>query len=117
MQFTINNKEKSQKEIHATISKEEMEIYAKKATTFLGQGVEIKGFRRGKAPENIVKEYLGESKIWEKAAEDAFGEAYQRAVSDNSLQVVSSPAIEVLKLAPHNEFVFKAVVPVFPKIQ
>lgn len=116
MQFTINNKEKSQKEILVTISKEEMELYAKKAAAFLGKEVEVKGFRRGKAPENVVREYLGESKIWERAAEDAFSESYQRAVRDNALAVVSSPAIEVLKLAPHNEFIFKAVVPVFPVI-
>jgi len=117
MNVIINDKEKSQKEIHVTISAPEMRVYADKAAKSLGSDLEVKGFRKGKAPLEVIKEHLGEERIWEQAAEDAFGTTYAKAVRENNLAVVSSPQVAVVKLAPNNEFIYKATVAIFPEVK
>lgn len=117
MESTIKDKEKSQKEISVTIPVDEMKEYAEKAVELLSKDVEAKGFRKGKAPKDIAEKYLGESKIWEQAAEDAFGHSYAEVVKEHQLQVISSPRVEVLKLAPGNEFTYRATVAILPEIK
>lgn len=117
MNIEIKDKEKSQKEIHVTISAEEMRSYADKAAKSLGADIELKGFRKGKAPLDVIKEHLGEERIWEQAAEDAFGTTYAKAVKESALSVITSPQVVVVKLAPNNEFVYKATVAIFPDVK
>ena len=114
MEIVVKDKEQSQKEIHVTIPPEEMRVYADKAAESLGGDLEVKGFRKGKAPLEVIKEHLGEGRIWEQAAQDAFGSTYSRAVKENKLAVISSPQVAIIKLAPNNEFIYKATVAVFP---
>ncbi len=117
MDIIVKDKEKSQKEVHVTLSADEMKKYAESAIELLNKDVEVKGFRKGKAPKDIARKYLGETKIWEQAAEDAFGASYAEAVKEHQLQVISSPRVEVLKLAPGNEFTYRATVAVLPEIK
>lgn len=116
MNITIKDKEQSQKEIQVIIPAEEMRAYADKAAKSLGGDIEVKGFRKGKAPLDVIKEHLGEERVWEQAAEDAFGTTYARAVKENNLAVISSPKVVVIKLAPNNEFIYKATVALFPNV-
>lgn len=117
MIITIKDKEPSEKEIHVTIPAEEMREYADKAAKSLGGDLELKGFRKGKAPLEIIKEHLGEQRIWEQAAEDAFGTTYAQAVKEHGLAAVSAPQVTVEKLAPNNEFIYTAVVAIFPDVE
>ncbi len=116
MDIKINNLDGSKKEIHVTISVEEMEGYVKDKLESLSKEININGFRKGSAPKNIIENKVGKEKIFQEAAEDAIRITYPKIIEENSFFTITSPHIEISKCAPGNNLEYKAVVYVFPKI-
>lgn len=83
------------------IVKFDVEIPAKDAVTEYNKAVKkiseyvnIPGFRKGKAPRNIVEKHVGEGRIKEEALEALLPKIYREAIIENKLDVVSQPYIE-----------------------
>ena len=55
MNFSIKKLPKSQIEISAELSKESFGEYFNKAILELGKNIEVKGFRTGKVPKEIIE--------------------------------------------------------------
>jgi len=53
--------------------------------------IEIKGFRKGKAPRAMIEKVYGADVFYGDAIEEAFPEAYEKALSESGIQVVSQP--------------------------
>ena len=68
MEHKITKLPKSEIEILATIPFSEFEPQIKRAAVLLSEENDIKGFRRGRAPYEIIKNRLGEMAIYERAA-------------------------------------------------
>ena len=77
----------------------------------------IPGFRKGKAPMNIVEKYYG-SKIFE---EDTFNEIvpaiYDEAVKEQKLEVVSRPEIDIIQIGKGKDLIFTAIVATKPEVK
>ena len=116
MKFSITKLPKSQIEISVEIPTEVFNEYFKKAISDLGKNVEVKGFRQGKAPQEVIESKLDRNQILTTAGEIAVKENYSKIVSDNNLEVISKPEVIILKLAPGNPFVFKCKIFVLPEI-
>ncbi len=131
MKFSIKRLPKSQAEISVEIPSENFNEYFNKAVSELGENLEVKGFRTGKAPKNIVESKVNRDRILKTAAQIAIKESYKKIVSqltDDSkpphhnigsggkLEIISQPEVEILKLAPGNPFTFKCKVSVLPEI-
>lgn len=67
--------------------------YDRELSKIVGR-VSIKGFRPGKAPKEMVQKMYGSS-IRGEVISDLINNAYQRAVSENSLKVVGQPNIKL----------------------
>ncbi len=116
MKVEIENLPKSEVKMNVELSSEEFQEYIDKAVSKLSENVEIKGFRKGKAPKEAVKEKVGQEKIISEAANSAVQESYSKAVKENNLEVISQPQVNVTKVAEGNPFSFTANFSVLPEV-
>ena len=96
---------------------DEVMPYLEEAALHLSQESSIPGFRPGKAGYEIVKQRLGEMKIYEEALETIVRKTFVEAVLANDIESVGAPKIDVEKLAPGNDIVYTAEVSLMPKIK
>lgn len=107
-------------EVEETISKEVFDTFIIKATKEFVDNAEISGFRKGNAPEKLVVEKIGERRILERASEltlqNAWPNLVHRIEEEEHFEIIGPPSIQILKVAPHNELVYKASVAIVPEV-
>jgi FKBP-type peptidyl-prolyl cis-trans isomerase (trigger factor) len=74
------------------------------------------GFRKGKAPHDVVREHIGEMELLEGAADEALRDAMQEIATDEKLDVFGRPQLIVTKLAPKNPVEFKIRYALSPEV-
>jgi trigger factor len=74
------------------------------------------GFRKGKVPENVVREHVGEMSLLETAANDLLRNAMAEIAKDETLDVVGRPEVIVTKMAPKNPLEFRVRYALMPDI-
>lgn len=99
-----------------TIPHEDLQPFLMAAAETLSQKANIPGFRPGKAPFEMVKQHLGEMKIYEAALETIVRKTYIDALEEHKLETVGSPKIDLEKMAPDNDLVYTAEVSRMPKV-
>lgn len=68
--------------------------YYNNAAKRLAQYVNIPGFRKGKAPRNIVEQHIGEERIKHEALEGALPQIFSDVIRENNFDVVAQPYVE-----------------------
>ena len=121
MNSEIKKNPKSQIEITVELAPEEFEEYVEKAAAKHSENLDIKGFRKGKAPREKVEEKIGKEKLLVDAADLAVKETYPISARKHQIKAVSQPNIEIVKMptpnSPKDPFIFKAKVAVFPEVE
>jgi len=117
MQVNIKKLSDAQVEFEVEISADEFNGFIEQAVVKLKAGLEIKGFRKGKVPVDVLEREVGEEKILIEAASLAIKEGYEKVVAENKLEVISQPEIKITKMARQNPFVFVVKMVVMPKIK
>ena len=77
----------------------------------------IPGFRKGKAPMNIVEKYYGSQIFYEDAFNEIVPEIYDEAVKEQKLEVVSKPEIDIVQIEKGKDLIFTAVVSTKPEVK
>lgn len=85
-------------------------VYFKSAKYF-----NIPGFRKGKAPMQIVEKYYGKEIFYEDAFNEVASEALEEAVTENKIDVVSRPDIDVTQIEKGKDLIFTAVMQTKPE--
>lgn len=116
MKTEIQKLAKSQVEIRCEIPTQEFQGFVEKAILKLGENVEVEGFRKGKAPREILEKMLGQEAILKTASQECIRENYLKIMKEQNLEPLGQPEISVLKLAPQNPFEFKVSCAVLPEI-
>ena len=80
--------------IDMTIDAKEAESAYNKAFKKISQNVNIAGFRKGKAPKNIVEKYVGVERIKAEAIENIFPKEFSAVVDEHKLDLAVQPYIE-----------------------
>ena len=80
--------------IDMTIDAKEAENAYNKAFRKISQNVNIAGFRKGKAPKNIVEKYVGAERIKAEAIEDIFPKEFSKVSEEHKLDLAMQPYIE-----------------------
>jgi trigger factor len=119
MQYKYDLKKlpKSQAEITVNISETELKPFIDKAIQNLSNQTKIDGFRPGKVPLEVLKKRVGEMKIMEEGAALAVEKSYVEIASKEKLEPLGSPKIDFEKLAPNNDFVYKATINLIPEVK
>ncbi|MFA6486550.1 MAG: trigger factor [Candidatus Magasanikbacteria bacterium] len=117
MPYTLKKLDQSQVELKITVAPVDYQKDLEAAAVRLSERAAIKGFRAGKAPYAIVKEQLGEIKILEEALQTIVELNYFRTVQEEKLDTIGRPEITIEKMAPGNDFVFKAKVALLPSVK
>lgn len=65
-----------------------------KAVKKLSEYVNIPGFRKGKAPRNMVEQHIGVDRIKHEALEDLLPTVLKKAISEHNLDVIAQPYVE-----------------------
>ena len=89
-----------------------MKVYQKSARYF-----NIPGFRKGKAPFNIVERMYGDEIFYEDAFNELVPSIYEKEIEDNKIEAVSKPEINIVKMKKGEDLVFTAVVQTKPEVK
>ena len=77
----------------------------------------IPGFRKGKAPFNIVERYYGDSIFYEDAFNELVPDVYDKEIKDNKIDVVSKPHIDIVQMEKGKDLIFTAIVNTKPEVK
>ena len=108
--------EKSKVALTIEVSAEDFEVAINKAYLKMRGKMNIPGFRPGKAPRKIVESMYGAEVFYEEAVNIVLPDAYEKAVSDEKLEVVGYPEVE-LENCGKDGVTFKATVAVYPEVK
>ena len=76
----------------------------------------IPGFRKGKAPYQIVEKTYGAQIFYEDAFNEIAGQAYEEALKENKIEAVSKPEIDLVQIEKGKDLIFTAVVSTKPEV-
>ena len=76
----------------------------------------IPGFRKGKAPYQIVEKTYGAQIFYEDAFNEIAGDAYVKALGENKVDAVSKPEIDIVQIEKGKDLIFTAVVATKPEV-
>jgi len=93
-----------------------LEKYSLAALADLTQDFSLPGFRKGKVPQEKVKEHIGEMELLENAANEALRDAMAEIAQDEKLNVIGRPQVVITKIAPKNPLEFRIRYALFPNI-
>lgn len=103
--------------LEITIEAEKFEDAMKKVYFQNAKYFNIPGFRKGKAPMNIVEKYYGAQIFYEDAFNEVATEAYDKALSENKIEAVSRPEVDIIQMEKGKDVIFTAVVQTKPEVE
>lgn len=78
--------------------------------------ISIPGFRKGKAPRNMLEAMYGANLFYEDAIKDIYPAAYEEAIAQEKLKPAAYPQIEIVEVGKEG-FTFKAIVTLKPDVK
>ncbi len=80
----------------------------------VSKDIQVPGFRKGKAPRNIIERFYGREVFVRDAADDVMDTLYRQALQQEEITPVGEPDVEIVEIEPVS---FKVTVPVYPSIE
>lgn len=116
MKSSVENVSKLERKLNIQVPAKEVQEAFERAFKGIQQHVEIKGFRKGKAPINTIRSMYGD-RVKQDVINDLVQKHYASAVSEHSLEPISYPAIEFDEIDSAKDFSFTAEFEVRPEIK
>ena len=88
------------------------EVFKKSAKYF-----NIPGFRKGKAPYNIVERTYGKEIFYEDAFNEVVPKIYDEEIKKNEIVPVSQPEIDIVQMEKGKDLIFTALIQVKPEVK
>jgi len=117
MSVKVEKLENSMAKLTVEVPAEELEKALDRAYNKTKNKLNVPGFRKGKAPRNIIEKMYGPEIFYEDAANDLVEREYEKAYDECGEDIVSSPEIEVVEIEKGKPFVFTATVALKPEIK
>ena len=103
--------------LEITIEAEKFEEALQKAFFRNAKHFSVPGFRKGKAPRNIVERHYGDTILYEDAFNIVAPDVYEEAVAESKINPVASPEIDITQIGKGKDLIFTATVTVKPEVK
>jgi len=114
MKVSTEPVQNSQAVLNIEMEPVEVDKYLAKAYERLVRKVAVPGFRKGKAPRDILERHIGKDALFKEALEDLIPATYKEALEEHKIEPIAQPQFELIQTEP---LIFKAVVPLKPTIK
>ncbi len=114
MKLNVERKPASLIVLDITADDDEFAEAMTKAYRKVAKDIQMPGFRKGKAPRNVIERFYGRDVFLREAADEVMDKLYRQALEQESITPVGEPEVEINDLEPVN---FVVTVPVFPSIE
>src|SRR4030042_1572507 len=114
MKVSTEPLENSQVALNIEMEPVEIDKYLDTAYNRLVKKVSVPGFRKGKAPRDILERHIGKDALFQEALEDLIPRAYKEALDEQKIDPIAQPQFELIKTEP---LIFKAVAPLKPTVR
>lgn len=104
-------------ELEITVEAQKFGEALRKSYNKNARNFNVPGFRKGKVPMNMVKQYYGIGVLYEDAINFAIEETYPKALDENSVKPVDYPEIDIVEVEEGKDFIYKAKVVVVPEVE
>ncbi len=108
--------EKNLYEIEFDVDKETFEAAIEKVYRKEVKKINVPGFRKGKAPRSMIEKMYGKGVFYEDAINEIIPDAYENAIKEADLKVVSRPEFDIVTI-DDNGVVLKAKFFVKPAVE
>lgn len=114
MQVTVEETQGLERKMIVTLAQSKLESEVQQKLRKLAHEVNIKGFRPGKVPLNILKQRFGAS-VTQEALESIVNKTLPEALDEKNLSIVGTPQIEINE-GDDNEFSYTVVFETYPEV-
>lgn len=116
MSLQVEKLEKNTAKLTIEVPAEKFDAAVKNAYQKNKGRFNIPGFRKGKAPFEMIKKMYGAGVFFEDAANEVIDESYPDAEKESGLEIVSRPIVDVEQIEEGSNFIYTAVVAVKPEV-
>ena len=116
MKRVVNKLENSKVEVLCDVDELTWKDAQEKGFQKLASELEIKGFRKGKAPESIARKHIDLGKTFNEAINLMLQPAYEEVLREEKLQPFARPSVDVTKVSD-TELQLKFVIVLAPEVK
>jgi len=116
MKFSFGNKSNIEQSLDIVIPSKEIEEKVSAKLLSAQKDAKIKGFRKGKAPLDVVTKMYG-PEIRQDVVYDSVSHKFQHLVEDKGLKIVSRPNLIPESIEQDKDVKFKATFEVYPEVK
>lgn len=117
MKTSVDKLSDTRVKLNVTVPFDELGKEIDQAYKAIAQQVNIPGFRRGKAPRQLIDARFGRGPILEQVVNDMLPTRYEQALAENDLNPLGQPDIDVTKIEDNDVVEFTAEIDVRPEIE
>lgn len=117
MKTKVKNISDVKVELTISLGVEELKAAEQVALTKLAKEVKIEGFRKGKAPLEMVAAQVDQNVLGQEVIENALSKAVAEAFLKEKIQAINRPEVDVKKFIPGTELEFTATSEIMPKVE
>ena len=117
MTSKIEKQENNIVKINITVKAEDAQKAYNSAIARAAKQINIPGFRKGKAPNNVIEKYVTPERLKAQVVEDLCPYEISKAVSDNKLDLAIQPAVESFHFNLGEDLLINAVAELKPEVK
>lgn len=117
MKIKLKNISDVKVELTISLGAEELKAAEQVALTKLTKEVKIEGFRKGKAPLEMVAAQVDPNLLNQETLENALSKSVAEAFLKEKVQAINRPEVDVKKFIPGTELEFTATTEIMPKVE
>jgi trigger factor len=116
MKVTIENKKGLSKDLKVLIDKKTIETYMEQKYEEIKKTVQLKGFRPGKVPKEVLKRQFGKS-IYGEVLDKVLKETSTKAIQDSNLKPAGQPKIDLKSFGEGKDLEYIISITELPKVE
>lgn len=116
MSLQVEKLDNNMAKLTIEVPAEELEKAIQAAYNKQKGSISLPGFRKGKAPRNVIEKMYGKEVFYEEAANSLISSSYEKAYDECEEEIVSSPSINVVQLEAGKPFIYTAEVALKPGV-